>query len=425
MTPSNAGSIVLPALRGIMGSRAYYSCLVSLRELAARVHYAKEIHANESLSDMIQRALEDKRSKQIAAYLQDNPDRFFNSLVVAVYDGEPNWHPLSDVKSRFGVQATVALREETIESVGFLTLRGDEKLFALDGQHRLAGIKRAMREGMTDSDDDVSVIFLAHRNTAEGLAATRRLFTTLNKTARPVSKNAVIALDEDDVMAICVRRLIEDSRFFQGRNAAFIGSSNMPVTNRHSLTTIGNLYDVLGILFSNAATELRATKTRLKSDRPADSVLSRYVAYAKRFFRTAETHMAELFEYFRSAEKEPVVAKYRGQHGGSVLFRPVGLEIFTHVIARLTDDLSLEEAARRASQLPRTLSESPYAGLMWDGNRGTVSSTHKVLIRDLLLHLAGTGSTAFREKLLEKYRRAIGSEDAELPAPIDDEVPTG
>ena len=43
-----------------------------------------------------------------------------------------------------------------------------------------------------------------------------RLFTTLNKTARPVSKNAVIALDEDDVMAICVRRLIEDSRFFHG-----------------------------------------------------------------------------------------------------------------------------------------------------------------------------------------------------------------
>ena len=58
MTPPNAGPIVLPALRGIMGNRAYYSCLMTLRELATRVNYAKEIHANESLSDMIQKALE-------------------------------------------------------------------------------------------------------------------------------------------------------------------------------------------------------------------------------------------------------------------------------------------------------------------------------------------------------------------------------
>ena len=423
MTPPNAGPIVLPALRGIMGNRAYYSCLMTLRELATRVNYAKEIHANESLSDMIQKALEDKRSKEIAAYLQDNSDRFFNSLVVAVYDGEPNWHPLSNVKSRYGADTTLELSEETIESVGFLTLRGDEKLFALDGQHRLAGIKRAIRGRMTDPEDEVSVIFLGHKSTTDGLEATRRLFTTLNKTARPVSKNAVIALDEDDVMAICVRRLIEDSRFFHGGNAAFIASSNMPVSNRHSLTTIGNLYDVLGILFSIAKTELRATRARLKKERPTDTQLSRYAAFAMRFFETSETHMEELHEYFRSAEKEPVVAKYRGRHGGSVLFRPVGLEIFTHVVARLTSNLSFEEAMRRASLLPRTLSEAPYADLMWDGNRGTVSSTHKVLIRDLLLHMAGAGSTAFRDKLRERYRRVLGSEDAALPPPIGDEEP--
>ena len=403
-----------------MGSRAYYSCLMSLRELSARVNYAKEIHENESLSDMIQRALEDKRSKEIAAYLRDNSDRFFNSLVVAVYDGEPNWHPLSEVKSRYGTQTALELSEETIESVGFLTLRGDEKLFALDGQHRLAGIKRAMRDGMTDSDDEISVIFLGHRNTADGLEATRRLFTTLNKTARPVSKNAVIALDEDDVMAICVRRLIEGSRFFQGNNAAFIGSSNMPSSNRSSLTTIGNLYDVLGILFSTARTELRSTKATLKKERPADSKLSGYADLAIRYFEIAEKYYGELDEYFHSDEKESVVAKYRGHHGGSVLFRPIGLEIYTHVIARLTGELSLEAAVRQASLLPRRLNESPFSDLMWDANRGTVTSTHKVLIRDLLLHMAGAGSAVFRERLRQKYRHTIGSEDAELPHPVGD-----
>ena len=419
MTSVNESQIVLPALRGIMGNRAYYSCLMSLREIASRVNYAKEIHSSQSLSDMIQRTLEDKRSKEIAAYLRDTSDRFFNSLVVAVYDGDPLWHPLSNVKGRYAEQINLDLNEETIESVGFLTLSGDEKLFALDGQHRLAGIKRAIGGRMLSSDDDdVSVIFLGHKNTSDGLEATRRLFTTLNKTARPVAKNAVIALDEDDVMAICVRRLIEDSKFFCGNNAAFIGSSNMPSSNKKSLTTIGNLYDVLGILFSKARTDVRRTKAMLKRERPSDSDLSKYVGLSIRFFEAMETHMTELREYFGSHDKKSVVATYRGTHGGSVLFRPIGLEIFTEVIARLTDSMSLEEAVFRGSLLPRMLNGTPYGGLMWDRATRTVSSTHKVLIRNLLLHMVGV-STA---NLKERYRQTTGKEDAELPAPIPAEA---
>lgn len=397
-----------------MGNRAYYSCLMSLREIASRVNYAKDIHSSQSLSDLIQRALEDKRSKEIAAYLRDKSDRFFNSLVVAVYDGEPLWHPLSHVESRYIEQDHLELDEETIESVGFLTLRGDEKLFALDGQHRLAGIKRAIYDRMLSSDDEVSVIFLGHKNTSDGLAATRRLFTTLNKTARPVAKNAVIALDEDDVMAICVRRLIEDSKFFCGENAAFIGSSNMPPSNKKSLTTIGNLYDVLGVLFSKAKTDVKRTKAKLKRERPSDADLSKYVGLSSRYFEAMETHMTELGEYFGSDEKESVVAKYRGTHGGSVLFRPIGMEIFTEVIARLTDSMSLEDAVLRGSLLPRVLNGIPYDGLMWDETTRTVSSAHKVLIRDLLLHMAGASTV----NLKERYRQKTGQEDAELPAPI-------
>lgn len=397
-----------------MGNRAYYSCLMSLREIASRVNYAKDIHSSQSLSDLIQRALEDKRSKEIAAYLRDTSDRFFNSLVVAVYDGEPLWHPLSHVESRYIEQDHLELDEETIESVGFLTLRGDEKLFALDGQHRLAGIKRAIYDRMLSSDDEVSVIFLGHKNTSDGLAATRRLFTTLNKTARPVAKNAVIALDEDDVMAICVRRLIEDSKFFCGENAAFIGSSNMPPSNKKSLTTIGNLYDVLGVLFSKAKTDVKRTKAMLKRERPSDADLSKYVDLSSRYFEAMETHMTELGEYFGSDEKESVVAKYRGTHGGSVLFRPIGMEIFTEVIARLTDSMSLEDAVLRGSLLPRVLNGIPYDGLMWDETTRTVSSAHKVLIRDLLLHMAGASTV----NLKERYRQKTGQEDAELPAPI-------
>ena len=46
-------------------------------------------------------------------------------------------------------------------------------------------------------------------------------------------------------------------------------------------------------------------------------------------------------------------------------------------------------------------------------------------IRDLLLHIAGAGSSVFREILRQKYRHTIGSGDAELPQPVGDQERVG
>ena len=117
---------------------------------------------------MIQRRLDGLRSKKIADYLKTQPQRFFNSLVIATYGGSPNWHALRDVHINTEGHELSQLTQEIVESVGFLTLRGDEKLFALDGQHRLAGIKKAVKDGFGREDsDEVSVIFVAHKDTED------------------------------------------------------------------------------------------------------------------------------------------------------------------------------------------------------------------------------------------------------------------
>ena len=418
MAENKAKRLILPAIRGIMGNWVYYSCLMDLRELSARVSYAKEIHKNQALSDMIQRHLQSGRSAQIADYLKRQPERFFNSLVVATYGGHPNWLALSNVQSN--TEDLKNLTEETIASVGFLTFRGDEKLFALDGQHRLAGIKKAIKDGL-DSDpyDEVSVIFVAHQESKRGLERTRRLFTTLNKTARPVSKGDIIALDEDDVMAICVRRLIEDTDLFSGKRVAFVASNNMPVTNLSSLTTIGNLYDVLTILFTNAKSDLKKTKADLQRVRPSDEILDEYFAYAKELFIQLRKHFRELDEFFSAKDTEQVAKKYRGSHGGNALFRPIGLEIFTRIIARLTKDMSLAQAVKLAARLPRNLDEEPFEWLMWDSNKKTILNGHKVTLREVLLYMLGRNAKNYSEAtLLERYKRETGNEDAELPDKI-------
>ena len=418
--PKKHKEIVLPALRGVMGDWVFYSCLMDVGELSSRVNYAKEIHENEALSDMIQRHLKKGRAAQIADYLKRQPERFFNSLVIATYGGQPNWHALSDVRSKTAQGELKNLNEDTVSSVGFLTLTGQEKLFALDGQHRLAGLKKAVKDGLDDDPyDEVSVIFVGHKDTEKGLERTRRLFTTLNKTARPVSKGEIIALDEDDVMAICVRRLIEQTNLFAGDRIAFVAKNNMPPANTTSLTTIGNLYDVLTILFTNAQSDLKKQKADLQRVRPDDETLDKFFKFAESYFLQLRKNFKALDEFFSAKNIEPVVKKYRGNHGGHVLFRPIGLEIMTHVIARFTKDMSLARAAKLAAELPDSLNEEPFQWLMWEPNKKIMLNGHKVTIREVLLYMVGKNAKNYtKENLLERYRRETGDDTAELPAKI-------
>ena len=90
-------SLLLPSLRGVMGNWVYYSSLMRLRQIAMRVSFATELQKNKNLSSMIQRELKKKRSKEITDYLSTNEDRFFNSLVIATYGGEPNWYEVEKV----------------------------------------------------------------------------------------------------------------------------------------------------------------------------------------------------------------------------------------------------------------------------------------------------------------------------------------
>ena len=391
-------------------------------DLSSRVNFAEEVHTHFGLSEMIQRALNRTQRRKIADYIKTQPQRFFSSLVIAVYGGEPNWHALTNVRNRQTDELLEDIRPETVESVGFLTLRGDESLFALDGQHRLAGIKEVVREGHEPAmHDEVSVILVAHEQTAAGLERTRRLFTTLNKTARPVTKGDIIALDEDDVMAICVRRLIEQTDLFPGRRILFVQSNNIPAGNFECLTTIGNLYDILTVLFTQARFPLRETKPALQKIRPDDETLDQYFEYAREFFARLRTHFPELDEFFSAGDARDVVQIYRGADEGNALYRPIGLDMFTRIIARVTQETSLDEAVATVAKLPRKLSEPPYLGLMWNQSTGNIitGTGRKVTLREILCYMIGRNGPQYPAKeLLDRYQRETGDVHVTLPSPL-------
>lgn len=406
----------LPALRGLFGDWAYYSCLMSLRELAERVSFASEIHKSKALSDMIQRELKEGRSSDIAHYLRTNPERFFNSLVVAVYGGDPAWHQLDEIKPQGGDLDLASVSDDTVASLGFLSFTGEEKLFALDGQHRLAGIQEALNGSQNLGDDEASVIFVSHRNDTPGLMRTRRLFTTLNKTAKAVTKGEIIALDEADVMAIVVRDLVENNSHFSDKRILIAPTANIPPANNSHLTTIVNFYDVLTILFSKVKSVTPVKD--LQFNRPTDEELEGYRQFAIRYFTLLAAAFPELKKYFASRKPAEVVKTYRHHNGGSVLFRPVGLTMFAHLTEVAVKEHTLEEAVSLLSKLPTDLSASPYVDLLWNPSTRTLDLRRQALVRRLLLYALGfTKSQNKLTKLTADVAKARGIEPKDVVLP--------
>ncbi len=203
--------LTLPALRARMGDWVYYVTFLQMEEIAQRIELAEDIHSSFTLKDMIQRQITD-RSNPISEYLLNQTQRFFNSLIVGVYGDSPNWLELAIESNRQFDAETLPLYLEG--ALGILQLDGKEKLFAIDGQHRVQGIKKALEENNELKREEVSIIFVAHRKGPDGLERTRRLFTTLNRYAKPVKKSEIIALDEDDTIAIVTRDLVEEHPLF-------------------------------------------------------------------------------------------------------------------------------------------------------------------------------------------------------------------
>ena len=204
--------LILPALRARMGDWIYYVTFLQMEEIAKRVELAEEVHPSSMLKEMIQRQITD-RANPIAEYLLNQQQRFFNSLIVGVYGGSPNWYELAiGTNQLFDAEALPLYLEGAL---GILRLDGEEKLFALDGQHRVEGIKKALKKNENLKIDEVSVIFVAHQTGEGGMERTRRLFTTLNRYAKPVKKSEIIALDEDDIIAIITRQLVEEYPLFR------------------------------------------------------------------------------------------------------------------------------------------------------------------------------------------------------------------
>lgn len=375
----------MPAIRSKMGIWMYYIGSLSFGEVDTYISPINdELHRSELLSQMIQRSITENY-KSIANYLVTQEERFFNALILAVYNGQPVWNEvrIDDVDS------------SDIYNLGILTLTGEEKIFPVDGQHRVAGIKKALEINPDLESERVPVVFIGHSKDEIGMQRTRRMFSTLNRYAKPVSLRDIIALDEDDIVAIASRNLIDGTMLFSDERILDAKTKAIPEGNDTALTTIITYYEcnkeLLWLFVKDKEVkglDEKIIKGRKKVNeyirhRPDDETITQFTDECRNFW---EAIIEACKDGFGGENKS--IGRYRDKNGGHIFFRPVSLIPFTKMVVRIkeTDNSNYKEIINKLPEKIMWIQYRLWRKIIWDDVKMGMVMGNSKLIELLLLY---------------------------------------
>ena len=413
-------AIDIPAIRGTLGKLTFYTATLTFKQIAERVKPADdELHTSSSLREQLQRALTDNH-KSITEYILTQKEHFFNALVLAIYDGDPTWNELE-----------FEYNNNSYHSMGFLHLNGEERIFPVDGQHRVKGINGALKENPKLKDEIITVIFIGHHNTREGKEKTRRIFSTLNRYAKPVSPGDIIALDEDDIVAITTRELLESHPLFMNDNVKVDKKSSKALADNDdkSFTSLITLYDTNRIIYiyykSSIDKQKRIYKPSKIADflryRPIQSQIDDFYSYLMDFWNLFTNTFPGVKNYVDNCEIDGAAAEYRNKEtGGLMYFRPIALPQLTKAIfeTKFRTGIELGDCMLKYAQLEMCISKSPWLNILWNNRTKTMIMKYKKIIFHILINMYDGSLLTINEKntLIKNFAEAneIEEKDALL-----------
>ena len=360
-----------PALRSQMGAWNYYVVKMSARELADNVQLASAVYDENILDEAIQRTLDEEIQrdlrdsrvrKEIAEYLKRQPYRFFASIVVAVLHGNPMFYPVEITED----PQFVIFRDDRRlnEAFGLLKFDGTQKYYALDGQHRLSAIKTLLDRTDPLSDgapenfenDEFSVIVVAPSQTDSNetfMQKYRRLFSNLNRYAKPTDKATNIIMDEDDTFAILTRQLITKKTFFQspeGRQKKSkrikTKSKNLSVNDPH-FTSLETLYEMNITLLKSQQRETTGwgpinvegeDEETFKRFRPPEEYIGSLYAELEMYWEALLAELPVLHNEPTTKMRIHELLEAESQDGTDhLLFWPIGQQMLAEIVRTLLD----------------------------------------------------------------------------------------
>ncbi len=406
---------IYPALRSKMGTWEYYTVKMNASELSRNVLYASEVHEDRTLDEAIQRILNKGRVKsEIVEYLKRQPNRFFSSIVVAALAGNPKFYNVEITDDpRFSIFKGDHRLNETF---GVLHFDGSEKYYALDGQHRLAAIRSLLDKNDPISEDapesfdedELSVIVVVpsgHDTNESFMQKYRRLFSNLNRYAKPMDQATNIIMDEDDTFAILTRRLISNKSFFQSDMSSQKKSVKIKTTKGKNLktkdpffTSIETLYDMNISLLSTPQRNAEGwipdsmKKVELKNFkrfRPQDD-------YIDLLYEELSMYWDGLLEELPVLRTDPTKMRFHDltnidQDEGTdhLLFWPIGQQMLSQIARQMLDSIfpgnitsaSVKNALQGLNMLEWKLHQPPWRYFLLVGSEDSSTYSNKWRMR--------------------------------------------
>ncbi|MCA6603889.1 MAG: DGQHR domain-containing protein [Pseudanabaena sp. M007S1SP1A06QC] len=395
-----------------MADWIYYVTTMKFQDIKDWIKKTEEVHSNKKLSDLIQRSLDGKRTDSIKNYLlSQEKERFFNAIVVGIYQGEPQWASLnisSPENADFEITEDQEIDME--RTIGLLKLSGDEKLFAIDGQHRVAGIKKALSEDESLIDEEITVIFVAHDE--EERSRTRRLFTTLNSQAKKVDEVDIVALHEDNGFAIVTRKLVDEFNLLSlSDRVDFRASPALPKTDRKHLTTVIGLYYLVQDSYPVSPPYNYLKKAEFKDTRPSDILINKVYEENCLYWNLLVEFIPEYQNIFSNPEAD--VSQYRSNDSMHLLFLSAGQRSFTSAVQVLVSrGLSLKESVKILSKTNLWIHSQEWHHILWNPLQQRVIAANRTSAETFLLKQVGQEGRTKRND--QRLKELIKNRDGQL-----------
>ena len=329
--------LTIGCIRGRIGSTDYYLAKMRAGTLIDSVGFATEMPEWKEMTadEKMQRTLDVNRVvSEIVPYVVEDPDRFFGSLIVDIFSGYEDmvFESVGSVAANLPAAYRVPLKD-----MGFLTLPGNERLIALDGQHRLLALKIAIKGFMglpADTkinqswknlephpelaEEEVSVIFVEHRDTLK----IRKIFNKVNKYAKQTSRSDNIITSDDDIFAVISRELMEDGEPLAPVNGIDVvnwRSNTLSQRSKH-LTTLSAVYTISETILKD---EKYAT-----SMLPETSIFESALDEVRQFWNINLEEINALKKYMELTRADKPVSTLREEN---LLLKPVTQMAVAHV----------------------------------------------------------------------------------------------
>ncbi len=210
--------VTFPAMKGTIGGRTYYSCMMPLRVVPKMFTFRD--WAEFTPEEREQRVLNQKRIPHISKYITENEDGYLFASITASYKCTVEFSPVPGE-----------------ESLGTVAMNFDEAEFVInDGQHRCAAIAHALKENPALGDETISVLLFEYENRDR----MQQMFSDLNRFVKKTSKSLDILFDKRDPFSRLTLAVIKQVDVFDGmvdRDAISIGIRSP------KLFTLSTMYD--------------------------------------------------------------------------------------------------------------------------------------------------------------------------------------